>query len=689
MAAEKSKVLCLDADSVNRVLVSVQLENRYDVILVENTKEANQVLGITRPDLILADVKTMASDGFALFTQLREDAELHTIPVVLLSHVVSDEDRSKALASGAADLLKKPIEAAELLDAVSRHMKSGADSVGGQLTEAKLHLLDFNQFLRALQDRLEVSPEKAIQLSDARPSDLNKIPTLLGIRRAELASHIADYLGVRFVPQVDPNSVLLGVLPTKYCEIHDVLATNDLSVGILFVLSNPFDLEIIDILFRRVRKGDPVHFGIAEPDTIRRLLNTPLFDDEPQPIIAELPKAAPAPTNDVLMSAADEAPVVRMVNKILAEAISIGASDIHIEPRKDDVRLRYRIDGMLHDKEVLPGAAKPGIVSRIKVLSGLDISERRLPQDGRAQVVFDGRQVDIRVSTLPSRHGETVVCRILDQAAVPLGLDDLGFAERSLKMLLRGLEAPHGIILVTGPTGSGKTTTLYSALRGVCTPDVSVVTVEDPIEYDLPSVKQVQVHAEIGMTFPAALRSILRQDPDVVMIGEMRDRETVDVALKAAMTGHLVISTLHTNDAPSTVSRLVGMGLEPYMLAGALEMICAQRLVRKLCKHCKQPETLTPEVIERLQLPTGEDIQYYTHKGCEQCNNTGFKGRMAVIEILLMNEELRLLVARNVSSDELRREALRMERMVTLRDSAMEKAREGTTTLAEVLQVTG
>ncbi|MDH5527571.1 MAG: ATPase, T2SS/T4P/T4SS family [Nitrospirota bacterium] len=689
MADTRSRVLCLEGDPVNRMLLSVQLEKRYDVLIAESIPEAENVLGLGRPDLILMDATTLASDNYAFYQNLRNNPELNTVPMIFLAEHLGEGDRERAIAAGAADVLEKPIQEAALLESVKRNIVSGQEAME-ELSETKLHLLEFSQFIHYINEHIEVPPEHALQLNEARPSALYSLPTLLGIKRVDLARMIAEYLGVRFIPMVNPDAVLLGVLPTKYCEIHDVLAIADPVANPYFVLSNPFDLEVLDILFRRVGKGDGVKFGIAEPDTIRRLLNTEMFDDEDPIEITEVPVAEePQESADLLSKSAEEAPVVRMVNKMLAEAISRGASDVHMEPRKTDVRIRYRVDGMLTDQQPLPAAARAGLVSRFKVLSGLDISERRMPQDGRTQVMFDGRQVDIRVSTLPSRHGEVVVCRILDQAASPMSLEGLGFSERALGMLYRGIESPHGIILVTGPTGSGKTTTLYSVLRSVVKPTVSVVTVEDPIEYELAEVKQVQVIPAAGLDFPAALRSILRQDPDIVMIGEMRDRETVDVALKAAMTGHQVISTLHTNDAPSTVGRLVGMGIEPYLLAGALEMICAQRLVRRLCDHCKQPVTLTDKMRERMELGPDDGTQYYAHKGCEECNDLGYKGRLAIIEILLMDEELRQCIAQGGNADELREMGLARGKMITLRESAMEKAKDGTTSLEEVLRISG
>jgi type II secretory ATPase GspE/PulE/Tfp pilus assembly ATPase PilB-like protein len=389
---------------------------------------------------------------------------------------------------------------------------------------------------------------------------------------------------------------------------------------------------------------------------------------------------------DVLANAT--APAIQLANSIIADAVRTQASDIHLEPGEKEVRLRFRVDGMLVARKPIPKALQGPLLSRIKIMARLDIAERRVPQDGRVRILYDERPVDLRVSTLPTRHGEKIVMRLLDKSAISLDLEALGLEEGPLTALQQSIAKPHGILLVTGPTGSGKTTTLYSALTALNRPHCNIVTVEDPIEYELPRVNQVQVHPMAGLTFPVALRSILRQDPDIVMVGEIRDGETLDIAMKAALTGHLVLSTLHTNDAVSTISRLVDMGAEPFMAASTLEMVSAQRLLRKLCASCKEPAKVPKEVLSSFGVPVPKGTEFFRPAGCGECNDIGYRGRLAVAEALVMDEELRQLVSRSADLHALRQYATGSAGMATLRQNAFRKAAKGLTSLEEVLRVT-
>lgn len=385
----------------------------------------------------------------------------------------------------------------------------------------------------------------------------------------------------------------------------------------------------------------------------------------------------------------EEAPVIRLVNLTLINAIKQSSSDIHIEPFEKEVRVRYRIDGVLRDTQSPPKALQAAVVSRIKVLSEMDIAERRVPQDGRFRIKFEGREIDFRVSTLPTYFGEKVVLRILDKGALSLDLDKLGFEEQPLEDFRESLGRPNGIILITGPTGSGKTTTLYSALNMLNTPDVNIVTVEDPVEYELHGINQVQTKPEVGLTFASGLRSILRQDPDIVMVGEIRDEETADIAIKAALTGHLVLSTLHTNDAPGAVTRLIDMGMEPFLIASSLLMAAAQRLVRRVCPDCRESYKVPQAVLERAQFPLNpnEKILLYKGEGCSRCGQTGYRGRLALLEVLRVRENIQDLIMASVSSGEIKRAAIE-NGMLTLRQVALRKVKSGLTSLEESLRVT-
>jgi type IV pilus assembly protein PilB len=391
-----------------------------------------------------------------------------------------------------------------------------------------------------------------------------------------------------------------------------------------------------------------------------------------------------------LAKATEDAPVVRLVNMILVDAVKRGASDIHIEPYEKDFRVRYRMDGVLYEIMRPPLRLRNAITSRIKIMSQLDIAERRLPQDGRIRLVLGKeKEVDFRVSVLPTLFGEKVVLRILDKSALQLDLAMLGFDEEQLRKFRDAVHQPWGMCLVTGPTGSGKTTTLYSALSELNKSSENISTAEDPVEINMRGINQVQMKDDIGLNFASALRSFLRQDPDIIMVGEIRDFETAETAVKAALTGHLVLSTIHTNDAPSTINRLLNMGVEPFLVTASLILICAQRLVRKICKECKEPVPTSPEVLMNIGYSEEEakTVQPMKGKGCRNCNDTGYKGRISCYEIMPLTDELKEAIMQGFSSIELKREAMRLG-MKTLRQSGLAKVKAGVTTIDEVLRVT-
>jgi type IV pilus assembly protein PilB len=392
---------------------------------------------------------------------------------------------------------------------------------------------------------------------------------------------------------------------------------------------------------------------------------------------------------DQMQEEMSAAPVIKLVNVILTQAIDERASDIHIEPFERRMSVRYRIDGVLYERPTPPFAMHRGMVSRLKVMAQLDISERRLPQDGRFRIRTRGREVDFRISTLPTVYGEKIVMRVLDKTAQQMDVERLGFDPLGQERFVTALDSPHGMVLVTGPTGSGKTTTLYAALHRINTPQVNIVTVEDPVEYQFPGVNQVQVNPDIKLTFAAGLRSILRQDPDIVMVGEVRDFETADIAVKAALTGHLVLTTLHTNDASSAFVRLTDMGVEPYLAASAINLVVAQRLVRRLCDRCKESAKIDAAILKRAQYRGVLDGSEQFHKpvGCPYCRQTGYAGRMALLEALPVTDEMRRLMLSNGDAPQIKQLALSQE-METLRQAGLRRVVEGSTSLQEVLRVT-
>jgi len=398
----------------------------------------------------------------------------------------------------------------------------------------------------------------------------------------------------------------------------------------------------------------------------------------------------PEPEDDVnhLRDLAFEAPVVRLVNLLIEEALAADASDIHIEPFEDSLRVRYRIDGLLYDQEAPPRRLQAALTSRIKIMAELNIAERRLPQDGRIRVTAPGgRRVDIRVSTVPTIHGESIVMRLLDRSSVFLPFDRLGFSAPTARAFETLIRQPHGILLVTGPTGSGKTTTLYAALDKINRADLKIITVEDPVEYQLKGVNQIPVRPKIGLSFAAGLRHIVRQDPDVIMVGEIRDLETAEIAIQSALTGHLVFSTLHTNDAPGAVTRLQDMGCEPYLLSSVLTGVLAQRLVRRICQACRAPDHPDPAELLALGITDATGMELFRGKGCDECRGTGYRGRTGIYELFKISEETRSLIVQKVPGGEIRRHAVERG-MATLREDAWAKACAGLTTVAEIVRVT-
>ncbi|MFZ3260435.1 MAG: type II secretion system ATPase GspE, partial [Thiobacillus sp.] len=391
-----------------------------------------------------------------------------------------------------------------------------------------------------------------------------------------------------------------------------------------------------------------------------------------------------------LKELASEAPIIRLVSLIISHALESRASDIHIEPFESCLTVRYRVDGVMHEVESPPRSFSAAVISRIKIMASLDIAERRLPQDGRIKLRIQGKEIDLRVSTVPTMHGESVVMRILDKSGTALNFVTLGFDSDVLERFMEVLMLPHGILLVTGPTGSGKTTTLYTALDKLNNPDLKILTVEDPVEYQMEGINQIQVKPQIGLTFANALRSIVRQDPDIIMIGEIRDLETAQIAVQSALTGHMVLSTLHTNDAASTINRLLDMGMDDYLLTSTVNGILAQRLVRTLCTKCRQAHPALPEVVEEMQLKRytqADPIMLYRPVGCDHCSGTGYMGRISILEMLVMSDAIRSMVMRHVTAGEIRQQAI-TDGLQTMYEDGLRKAVAGVTTIEEVLRVT-
>ncbi len=507
------------------------------------------------------------------------------------------------------------------------------------------------------------------------------------VLRAVARQHNLPYLSRDELPS--PLPVIKNLSP-KYLRQYVVCPVTVDGSLLTVATSEPLNPVIVDDL--RQWTGLSVRIVVSAPEVILEAIDR-TYDGAATPLqrIVEgmEDERGPEGEEDVnhLRDMAFEAPVIRLVNLLVESAIAAEASDIHIEPFEDTLRVRYRIDGILYDQESPPRRLRDAVTSRIKLMAEMNIAERRLPQDGRIRVSLHGRRVDIRVSTIPTVHGESIVMRLLDRQSVFLPLERLGFGAETLKRFEALIERPHGILLVTGPTGSGKTTTLYGALDKINLPERKIITIEDPVEYQLKGVNQIPVKPKIGLTFATGLRHIVRQDPDVILVGEIRDLETVDIAIQAALTGHLVFSTLHTNDAPGAIPRLQDMGAEPYLVASVLEGVLAQRLVRRICPECRTPAPPTASDIEALGVVAPPGVQLYRGRGCDQCRGTGYRGRTGIYELFPITEDVRSLILRRASSREIRHLAIEAG-MPTLRLDGWAKACEGVTTIEEILRVT-
>jgi type IV pilus assembly protein PilB len=446
--------------------------------------------------------------------------------------------------------------------------------------------------------------------------------------------------------------------------------------------SNVFGLDDI-----AMKTGYEVHRAIATPDGVAAVISqlSSLSDS-----VQEIHDAAPEETEVVeLRESGDQAPVVKLVHAIIADAVDRGASDIHFEPRDGDMHVRFRVDGVASDTTTVPKRMVAGLISRIKIMAELDIAERRIPQDGRVALTVDGRQIDIRVATLPVIRGESAVMRILDKTRVVLDLSTLGMRDEDREALLRCVRRVQGAVLVTGPTGAGKTTTLYALLTEVNTPEKTLISIEDPVEYEVEGVKQIQVNAKAGLTFAAGLRSMVRSDPDTLMVGEIRDRETAQIAIESALTGHLVLSTLHTNDAPIAAPRLTDMGIEPYLIASAIECVVAQRLARRLCDQCKAPATVSAaQLFQNGSEAAAESFEAFEPVGCVSCGGTGYKGRVGIYEVMVVSEEIRSLIIAKAPAGDIARAAV-ANGMSRMRDDGIEKVRQGLTSIPEVFRILG
>ncbi|MBA7498330.1 hypothetical protein ES704_01065 [subsurface metagenome] len=541
--------------------------------------------------------------------------------------------------------------------------------------------------------------DRTLKIQRDNGNDLQKIIIDLDIlKKYEMMLALADEIGVKYVNLDDINiePTIVVLIPEEMARRHQLIAIDKDEKKLTVAMANPLDVFAHDEL--KIRLGYDINSVLSYGEDIDKALDEVFgVTDEWDQVIGKIENMQVTVLKEEEKEAADisaiteseEAPVIALVNLIILRSVKENASDIHIEPfGEDTLKVRYRIDGILHDVMSLPRNLQLAVISRIKIMSDLDIAERRLPQDGRIQVNVGGRKINIRVSILPAVTGESAVLRILDPSSILLELDSLGFSPDILPNYLSLIKKPNGIILVTGPTGSGKSTTLYTTLNLLNSTEKKIMTIEDPVEYRLKGISQVQAKPKIGLTFATGLRSFLRQDPDIMLVGEIRDKETAEIAVQAALTGHIVLSTLHTNDAPSSVIRLIDMGIEPFLISSSVVGVIAQRLVRKICPKCKKGIKITPDmkkILDEYEISSNE-ITLYKGEGCPYCKDTGYKGRIAIFELMVMTENIRDLISKNVTTGKLRQAAI-SEGMCQLREDGIKKVCEGITTIDEVLRV--
>jgi general secretion pathway protein E len=572
-------------------------------------------------------------------------------------------------------------------------MKTSAADVIKKALKAEMKI---GQILLTKTSLTEAQLREALQVQKEKGGRLGEILVQKKyLQPQEILVALGLQLGIPCIKEIDVNHVnpdWVTEIPIAYARQYEVLPIAIDEVGVTVAISDPFNVQCLDdlrVIF--LKEVKPVLCeGKVILDAINRVYERVRqnlmqdIDENPEEYEYDLEEPV-----DLLEASENDAPIIKFVNSLMFRAIKEKASDIHIEPYEREMVVRLRIDGVLHDIARPPKQLHAGVSSRIKLMGELDIAEKRLPQDGRLKIKIAGKDVDIRLSVIPTQHGERLVLRILDKSSVRLDLADLGFDVETIRAIHNLIHKKHGIILVTGPTGSGKTTTLYASLTRINSVERNIITVEDPIEYDLKGVGQIQVNAKIGLTFASGLRSILRQDPDVIMVGEIRDKETAEIAIQASLTGHLVFATIHTNDAPGAVTRLIDMGVEPFLVSSSLLAVLAQRLMRKVCSRCKEQYIPTSEELLNVGLNpesfAGQKV--IRGKGCAECAGTGYKGRMVVHELMFMDDDIRALIMKMSDASSIKKVA-QSKGMVTLRETGIQKVLEGATTTAELVAVT-
>ena len=708
-----------DEPNVLKALQRVFRQENYEVVLVPNAQEALALLHRESFHLMISDYMMPGMNGAELLKQVKA-LKPEIIRIMLTGHADSGAVMGAINEGAVYKFILKPWNdddlrvtvalALEQYDLIQKNkiLQQDNEKKSNEIKElAKLTVSNRSQLAIMLNKKNLLSNQQVQELYRLQQQKKEPLIKLLMERDWVPEKLIHDILRKELMveevslAEFQVDSDVLTLIPRSFCERQLVIPLRLENKRLLLALADPLDIGLLDDL--RFVSGLEIQPVLASVASIKTKL-AQLFGDEkidfkdletlvgnadPYEGIEIVIEEEDNQSLEELLRDTNEPPAIRLVNAVILEAIRLGASDIHIQPRTKSVMVRYRIDGVLLDKIQIPHQLLPSLVSRLKVMAEMDISERRRPQDGRITVKTSMRIVDLRISTLPTINGEKIVMRILDRNSAIVGLEGLGFSKSDLQKVLNIVDKPQGLILTTGPTGSGKTTTLYALLQHNATPSKNYVTIEDPVEYYMDQAGQVLIKEKIGLTFPVVLRSILRQDPDVILLGEIRDFETAEVAFHAAMTGHLVFSTLHTNSAVATISRLLDLGLKPFVAATALEGIIAQRLVRKICEHCREAETPDPALLHRMgPLFSQTSITAFKGKGCERCHGSGYKGRIGLYEVLLLNDKMRHLIASDATIMDMTNYAKEIGTSPLIEDGR-DKVNQGMTTVEELLRVLG
>ena len=643
-----SVILCIDDDrDVRNLLEKILTDAGYTVTAAGDGRQGLAEALKMRPDLILLDVIMPEIDGFSVCTQLQADQETAYIPVIFLTSLDGEEDRAKAFAVGAADYLAKPVQKESLLAKVEEQLKTRLHwkelKKRVVLVDGKVPSINFSQFKQSLIDRLELSQELRDRLAGTGPLDIYKICEPLGVTQRQMTAWMADFLSFPLISRINPANLLLGIIPASFARENHVVAMSDETSEKSFILSNPFDWMLIDTLKKFFGLQPGALLNLAEPDHIKTLFEQPLEQLVTMSAIREKkPREIPAePAENISLQDVEKGPIVAIANNILASAVYERASDIHIEPKADQTIIRFRIDGDMRDIYSLKSATGIMLISRLKAIAGLDITEKRKPQDGAVEAVITGRTYKIRLATTSTPSGESLIIRLLEPEVKATELQSLGMTDDQVRIIIDCTNRHQGLLLIVGPTGSGKTTTIYSLLSHIDCRTRSLISVEDPVEYRIPYANQQQVNEKGGVTFDALLKSSVRQDPDILFIGEVRDNHSAKVAMDFASTGHLTISTIHTSNATTAIFRLERLGITRGIMADSILGIVAQRLIKKLCPLCKVVKPISNQERDQLRPFMAEIPSETAHPvGCLQCGQTGYFGREAVYEIIRFDPEV-------------------------------------------------